>query len=412
MRKIILILLSLVVSLNLMAINYGGLFGFAKLASDADYQQYVGQDFCVRPAYGDIVGETWDETGFTPTEDDFHKVFTITKITSKSVVLNNKANTEYRIEAVEKGSKNKIKFKTYKEFSFSRSAWSGKTKTWPHIDMMPIVFVKPFTEFKNKMLREIVSIPIVKDKYQVEDVYFAEGLGRGKNDDGTYTTVKIPAIFLKAKNTRTGEIKNVQGDFAKSLLFKDALEGSYTASLIKVEKPEDSSDRYGKVESIDENGVNKFSFQDENISISIFATDRFDFDLKNVSDHSIKLIWNDAAYVDLRGNSSKIMHNGIKYSQREENQQSTTIIAGANIHDVIIPNSSVYYDKGLGENTKFSGWRIAPLFPTNYRGKNNIGEVRLMLPIQIKGVTNEYTFVFKVYYKFKHPELLTEEGLQ
>ena len=163
---------------------------------------------------------------------------------------------------------------------------------------------------------------------------------------------------------------------------------------------------------VDENGVNKFSFQDENISISIFATDRFDFDLKNVSDHSIKLIWNDAAYVDLRGNSSKIMHNGIKYSQREENQPSTTIIAGANIHDVIIPNSSVYYDKGLGENTKFSGWRIAPLFPTNYRGKNNIGEVRLMLPIQIKGVTNEYTFVFKVYYKFKHPELLTEEGLQ
>ena len=36
----------------------------------------------------------------------------------------------------------------------------------------------------------------------------------------------------------------------------------------------------------------------------------------------------------------------------------------------------------------------------------DLGEVKLMLPIQIEDVVNEYVFVFKVYYDFAHPELL------
>ena len=45
-----------------------------------------------------------------------------------------------------------------------------------------------------------------------------------------------------------------------------------------------------------------------------------------------------------------------------------------------------------------------------YQGKE-AGEIRLMLPIQVKDVVNEYTFVFKVYYTYDHPELLKTERL-
>lgn len=34
-----------------------------------------------------------------------------------------------------------------------------------------------------------------------------------------------------------------------------------------------------------------------------------------------------------------------------------------------------------------------------------------MLPIQVKDVVNEYTFVFKVYYSYDHPELLNQDQL-
>lgn len=51
------------------------------------------------------------------------------------------------------------------------------------------------------------------------------------------------------------------------------------------------------------------------------------------------------------------------------------------------------------------GWKIKSMFPEEFVGKS-IGEVRLMLPIQIKDVINEYTFIFDVNYSYNHPELL------
>lgn len=50
------------------------------------------------------------------------------------------------------------------------------------------------------------------------------------------------------------------------------------------------------------------------------------------------------------------------------------------------------------------------MLPTSYQGKEP-GVIQLMLPIQIKNVVNEYTFVFKVYYTYDHPELLNTEKL-
>lgn len=50
------------------------------------------------------------------------------------------------------------------------------------------------------------------------------------------------------------------------------------------------------------------------------------------------------------------------------------------------------------------------MLPEKYIGKE-AGEIRLMLPIQIRDVINEYTFIFKVYYTYDHPELLKNEKL-
>ena len=106
------------------------------------------------------------------------------------------------------------------------------------------------------------------------------------------------------------------------------------------------------------------------------------------------------------------MHAGVKYSQREGDQPATTVIKGAKIDDLACPTANVYYDKGstIGYTTVGNGWKTRSMFPSEYKGKD-AGEIRLMLPIQVKDVVNEYTFVFKVYYKYSHPELLNQENL-
>lgn len=195
--------------------------------------------------------------------------------------------------------------------------------------------------------------------------------------------------------------------------FADALTGKYKTSLVKVEKPEDSSNRYGETKTIQDAGVEKYSFKDDVIDIVIYGTSQeFNFVLKNISQHSLKIIWNEAAFVGLDGTSSKIMHVGVKYSEREGDQPATTIIKGAKLEDLATPTANVYYDEGvtIGYSTIGNGWKTKSMLPKDYVGKE-AGEIRLMLPIQVKDVVNEYTFVFKVYYTYDHPELLNPDKI-
>ena len=73
----------------------------------------------------------------------------------------------------------------------------------------------------------------------------------------------------------------------------------------------------------------------------------------------MKLIWNEAAFVGLDGSTSKIMHVGVKYSEREGDQPATTIIRGAKIDDIAVPTYNVYYDEGVtvGYSTIGNGWK-------------------------------------------------------
>lgn len=102
------------------------------------------------------------------------------------------------------------------------------------------------------------------------------------------------------------------------------------------------------------------------------------------------------------------MHKGIKYSQREESQPATTIIKGAKIEDLIIPTSKVYYYYNERfDNSQFNhlnGWSSRSLYPE----ENTLspGQLKIMLPIQVKDVVNEYILNFDVKYIYDHPELI------
>lgn len=395
MRRLLFLSLLFVVGvLSSFAVETNGIFGFKQQDNAAGYQQYVGQEFKLREAHGTL--ETWKKTGLDIKPEMYDNIYVVTKITVKDVEVNKKNNKEVTVEAVQKGTKKKIKFKGYEEVAVKLGFW-GDIKQWPLIGHMPIILLDSFNEFASKHVGETITNSAVKDQYEVTEVFVG-----GKD---------LAEPWIVAKNKRTGVTSKSAYSTASVDLFTEALRGRYRLSLTKVEKPEDSSDRYGETQVVQDNGVDKYSYKDENIDILIFGTsEEFKFTLKNVSNHSLKLIWNEAAFVGLDGSSSKIMHVGIKYSQREADQPATTIIKGAKIEDLATPTANVYYDEGIGTTRIGSGWKTKSMLPSSYKGKE-AGEIRLMLPIQIKDVVNEYTFVFKVYYSYDHPELLNTEAL-
>ena len=96
------------------------------------------------------------------------------------------------------------------------------------------------------------------------------------------------------------------------------------------------------------------------------------------------------------------MHSGIKYSQREGDQPASTIIKGAKLEDLAAPTANVYYSDVLKEWTSYSLYR-------NADRKAEGQTIRLMLPIQVKEVINEYIFEFGLNYVYDHPEYLADK---
>jgi hypothetical protein len=202
----------------------------------------------------------------------------------------------------------------------------------------------------------------------------------------------------------TGEIKTCVPESLQSDIFETALKGKYVSLLSNVEKPANPEIRYGETTVIpSEDAVSKFSYKDNVIDILIFGVrDGFDFVLQNISGSTIKIIWDEAVFVNFDGSTEKVMHKGTKYAERNESQPPTTIIKNAKWEDSVTPTHLVYYNEG----SKYikAGWDTHKIYP--YENALDPGQLMLMLPIQIKDVVNEYIFVFDVKYVYNHPERL------
>lgn len=166
-----------------------------------------------------------------------------------------------------------------------------------------------------------------------------------------------------------------------------------------MEKPIDPSIRYGETVVVRDSNLTKYSYVDNIIDLLIYANDRdFLISLKNISSNTIKIVWDEAVYVGVDNSSSKIIHIGTKYANRYESQPATVVIKNSKIEERITPSDLIYYDYVINK------WTSEYLIRS---GEKMLGkQMKLMLPIQIKDVMNEYLFVFDVIYEYKHPELI------
>ena len=178
---------------------------------------------------------------------------------------------------------------------------------------------------------------------------------------------------------------------------------SYSVGLSAVESPADAKQQFGetKVVTFDEEGVSKYRYEDDYINIVWYVgSKQFNFTLNNKSGHSLKINWDDISFVDTKGQVGRVMHSGVKYTERNNSQPATTVPKGASISDILLPTENVYFVSG-----QYGGWRENYLLPCVYQtpeafnagASSLVGKtMTIMMPIMIENVQNDYTFTFNI----------------
>ena len=336
-------------------------FKIEKKETESEYQEYVGKTIIF---YEPV---TSNERNFKLNRITFGVPYTI-----ESITLNGYSYDEivtFVVKQVGNPKAKPVKFKCEN----SLASWDASVYD------IPAYLTDRMQEYKDKYIGK--KLLVAGKECIVSDV------------------IMEPKFFTEIGQTHMASIF-VYHDSDDNIIKEDtytALKGGYRSELLRVEKPADESVRYGETSTIQEAGITKYSYVDNVIDILIFGDmAQFSFVLKNVSDNSIKVVWNEAVFVGMDGSVSKVMHSGIKYSQREGDQPASVIIRGAKLEDVAVPTELIYYSDLLNK------WTSKSMYPSK-PGFN--GQVSLMLPIQIKDTINEYIFVFDVTYKYNHPEL-------
>lgn len=192
----------------------------------------------------------------------------------------------------------------------------------------------------------------------------------------------------------------------------------YISALVQIDRPETTKERYGSTVTIKPEPDNKYVYEDGLFSGVFYVTSsRINFTLRNKTDHSIKIVWDEAVFIEVDGQSGRVAHEGVKYTDRSASQPPSVIPGGTSLTDFVLPTNRVYYRQGSysGYYSNPGGWEeldlvllpesrqiaandyLAAVAAFASEAKNNKGKrFGLLLPLEIEGVVNEYTFWFEI----------------
>lgn len=176
----------------------------------------------------------------------------------------------------------------------------------------------------------------------------------------------------------------------------------YESALVEVERPSDPGNRYSQQIATEQgdDGEAQYVFADSLMSIAwIPGNTRIGFILENKTDHSLKVVWDEAAFLSPSGSSSRMMHEGVRYIERDASMPASVVPRRGRLIDFVVPTDRVRYESG-----RYGGWRVDPLLSPGSPSRGSIEEAQanigqrfsVLLPIEIQGETNEYMFTFEV----------------
>lgn len=126
------------------------------------------------------------------------------------------------------------------------------------------------------------------------------------------------------------------------------------------------------------------AYEDAFIKVNFAILDKIMFKLINKTDKPIEIEWAKASYTDIDSRAHRIIHQGVRFIEKDKAPPSTVIPPSANILDTIIPADYISLDG--------NAWKTDPLFESF---DNAVGKpFGLFLPIKINGVVKNYSFRF------------------
>jgi len=172
--------------------------------------------------------------------------------------------------------------------------------------------------------------------------------------------------------------------------------GLYSMYLFAVEQPKGFE--IGKLDTV------LSTYEDANIKIDWdYAFSQLGFTLANKSEETIRVIWDEAAFISIENETIRVFHKGIKIIDRESPQPPTLIYKGTTLSDLVAPTTYTTYVSG-----QYGGWRSQSLIKTslyeadersNYYREDLTGKtIKVILPVKFGEKTEVYIFSFKTVF--------------
>jgi hypothetical protein len=173
--------------------------------------------------------------------------------------------------------------------------------------------------------------------------------------DGAGGAAKLPGLplsnFANGTEQQVSQILSVNASFQLASLTASLAFGRYGLTyVISLSKPIPSD---------------TMRYEDPRVSILFLISPAgIGIDLKNNAGSSLRIKWDEAAYVNPEGETQKVMHNGVRFLERNSAQLPTIVPPLASYSDVIVPTSLVKYSnpsEGVG-----GGWSTSEFLPYGY----------------------------------------------
>ncbi|MBC8180479.1 hypothetical protein H8E88_05075, partial [candidate division KSB1 bacterium] len=113
---------------------------------------------------------------------------------------------------------------------------------------------------------------------------------------------------------------------------------SFDLTLTQVERPKDAKEQYGEINTTvtDSLGKKYLVFEDELLKAMFFFGDTsIGIILNNKSDHTIKIDWDNSAWISPSGESKRVIHSGVKLVDRNSPQSPSIIVRNGLLRDSV-----------------------------------------------------------------------------
>jgi hypothetical protein len=164
-----------------------------------------------------------------------------------------------------------------------------------------------------------------------------------------------------------------------------------------------------RIESVVEEGITKYRTDDYMLRIDWRATSfGVVFTIKNKTNEPVKVVWDEARFLDEQGRSHRVIHTGIGYEERNLPQPGTVILGGMNLQDFIYPLDYFQWEviRGTRSDKQQGYGDRKPFLPTKIKGSAEelrekaevlVGKTfQAALPLEISNVRTDYLCTFKI----------------